>query len=420
VVRTSDDTAQARARLIEVFDLSTLQADYILELQLRRLTRFSRIELETERDKLRAEIAELETLLASPQALRALVAQELDEVAERFGTPRRTLLTEARASAASTPAQRRAAASGGPALEIADLPTIVVLSTTGRAVRVDLPEGTEPPVAATRRSKHDAILSTVVTTSRGELGAITSRGRLVRFTPVDLPAVPANSVQLAAGARIADYLGLADKKERVVGLVSLASELPIALGTAQGVVKRVAAGGYPSRPDFEVIALKPGDEVIGASQGADAEELVFVTSDAQLLHFGAAQVRPQGVAAGGMAGINLGPQATAIFFGAVDPGSDVSVVTISTPVDTLPGADPGRGKVSSLREFPGKGRATGGVRAHTFLKGEGSLMLAWVGPAPALAVGSDGAARVLPESGAKRDASGTPLDGVIGSVGRGL
>ena len=420
VVRTSDDTAQARTRLMEVFDLSVVQADYILELQLRRLTRFSRIELETEREKLRVEIAELETLLASPQALRALVARELDEVAEKFGTPRRTLLTEARASAASTPAQRRAAASGGPALEIADLPTIVVLSTTGRAVRVDLPEGTEPPAAATRRSKHDAILSTVVTTSRGEVGAITSRGRLVRFTPVDLPAVPANSVQLAAGARIADYLGLTDKKERVVGLVSLTSELPIALGTARGVVKRVAAGGYPSRPDFEVIALKPGDEVVGVGQGGDGEELIFVTSDAQLLHFGAAQVRPQGVAAGGMAGINLGARARAIFFGAVDPGGDISVVTISTPADPLPGADPGRGKVSSLREFPGKGRATAGVRAHSFLKGEAALALAWVGPAPALAVGGDGAARVLPEGGAKRDASGTPLDGVVGSVGRGL
>jgi DNA gyrase subunit A len=420
VVRGSDDTAQARARLMDVFDLSTLQADYILELQLRRLTRFSRIELETERDRLRAEIAELETLLSSPAALRALVAQELDDVAERFGTPRRTLLTEARGGAAVTPAQRRAAASGGPALEIADLPTMVVLSTTGRAVRVDLPEGVEPPVATTRRNKHDAILSTVVSTTRGELGAVTSRGRLVRFTPVDLPSVPTNSVQLAAGARINDYLGIADKKERVLGLVSLSSELPIALGTAQGVVKRVTAGGYPSRPDFEIVSLKAGDEVIGVAQGTDAEELVFVTSDAQLLHFGAGQVRPQGVAAGGMAGINLGARATAIFFGAVDPASDVAVVTLSTPLDTLPGSDPGRAKVSALSEFPGKGRATGGVRAHSFLKGEATLALAWVGPAPALAVGTDGAARTLPDSGAKRDASGTPLDGVVGSVGRSL
>src|SRR6185312_15107538 len=106
----------------------------------------------------------------------------------------------------------------------------------------DLPEGTEPPARPARRSRHDALLAQVVGTSRGQLGAVTSRGRLVRFTPVDLPSVPANSVQLAAGARIADYLGITDKKERVLGLVSLESDLPVALGTRQGVVKRIAPG----------------------------------------------------------------------------------------------------------------------------------------------------------------------------------
>lgn len=417
VIRASDDTAQARTRLMDVFDLSTLQADYILELQLRRLTKFSRIELETERDKLRAEIAELEALLADPARIRTQVGVELDEVAERFGTPRRTLLTEAGPSIATTAAARKAAA--GVSLEIADAPTIVVLSTTGRTVRVDLAEGVDALIPPARRSKHDAILATIRGTTRGELGAITSRGRLIRFTPVDLPSVPANSVQLAAGARIADYLGIADKKERVVGLVSLTSEHPIALGTRQGVVKRVTAGGYPNRPDFEVIALKPGDEVVGVGQGPDTDELVFVASDSQLLHFAASQVRPQGVSAGGMAGINLSAKADVLFFGALDP-ADAVVVTISSPAGTLPGTDPGRGKVSHFAEFPGKGRATGGVRSHSFLKGEDSLTLAWVGPAPALAVSSDGAARTLPEPGAKRDASGAPLDAVVGSVGRSL
>jgi DNA gyrase subunit A len=417
VVRSSDDAAAARVRLIEVFDLSVLQADYILELQLRRLTKFSRIELETERDKLQREIAELEALLGDPARVRTQVGVELDEVAERFGTARRTLLTEAKASIAATPAQRRAAAAGGPALEIADGPTLVVLSTTGRMVRV---EGAEITARSGRRGRHDAILSTVASTVRGELGAVTSRGRLVRFSPVDLPSVPGNSVQLAAGARIGDYLGLADKKERVLGLVSLTSDEPIALATASGMVKRLAPGGYPSKPDFEVIAMKPGDEVVGVAQGGDADEFVLVTSDAQLLHFPATAVRPQGVGAGGMAGINVSSGARVLFFGTVDPSAEIVVATISTPAETLAGADPGRAKVSAFSEFPGKGRATGGVRAHTFLKGENALSLAWAGPAPALAVGLDGSLRTLPDAGAKRDASGTPMDAVVGFVGRAL
>ncbi|MAT18151.1 MAG: DNA topoisomerase IV [Leifsonia sp.] len=415
VVRTSDDTAQARTRLMEVFDLSTLQAEYILELQLRRLTKFSRIELETERDKLQKEIAELEKILGSPTRLRALVSSELADAAEKFGTPRRTLLTEARPApprSASAAAKQAAAA-----LEIADVPTLVILSTTGRAVRVDLPEGVEAPATPARRSRHDAIRSTVSATSRGELGAITNRGRLIRFTPVDLPAVPPNSVQLAAGAKIRDYLGLSDKKEHVIALVSLTSEEPIALGTAQGVVKRVTPGAWPSRPDFEVISLKPGDEVVGASHSTDASELVFVANDAQLLHFAASSVRPQGLSAGGMAGIKLSPKARVLFFGTVEQPDAAVVVTISTPDGVLVGTDAGRGKVSAFSAFPGKGRATGGVRAQSFLKGESSLELAWVGAAPAVPVGPDGSLRALPESGSKRDASGIPLDAVIGSVG---
>ena len=416
VIRTSDDSEQARARLQDVFDLSVVQAEYILELRLRRLTKFSRIELETERDQLEREIEELEAILADPARIRQVVSDELEATAERFGTPRRTLLTEARPSVATTTSRSSRAAA--PDLEIADAPCRVFLSTTGRVIRVDLPEdGTLP--AAKRRSKHDAILSTVDTTSRAEIGAVTSLGRLVRFTAVDLPSVPANSIQLAAGARIADYLALGNKKERILALVSLTSEEPIALGTAQGTVKRVAPG-FPSKPDFEVIALKPGDQVVGAVQGGEEDELVFVTSDAQLLHFPASLVRPQGVGAGGMAGMNIGAKASAIFFGAVDAAADVVVATISGSSQVLPGSDPGRAKVSALTEFPGKGRATGGVRAHSFLKGEDLLTLAWVGPAPAAAVGSDGAARTLPEVGAKRDASGTPLDAVIGSIGRAL
>ncbi|MBB5843265.1 DNA gyrase subunit A [Conyzicola lurida] len=425
VIRQSDDSEAARARLRTVFDLSELQAEYILELRLRRLTKFSRIELEKEQEQLRAEIAELEELLTSPAKLRQLVSDELEEISDRFGTPRRTLLTEARPSVATSASSRKNA----PVLEIADTACRVYLSTTGRAIRVDIPVPAEgeteggadaaAPVAR-RRTKHDAIASSVVTTSRSEIGAVTNLGRLIRFTAVDLPNVPSNSIQLGAGARISDYLALTNKKERVLAFVSLDSEETIVVGTKQGVVKRVATGAYPNKPDFEVISLKAGDEVVGVSQGTDAAELVFVTSDAQLLHFSAAVVRPQGAAAGGVAGINLGAKASAIFFGVVDPAQEIVVATVSSSTDALPGVDPGRAKVSLLGEFPGKGRATGGVRAHSFLKGEDVLALAWAGPAPSLAVGPDGSVRQLPEAGAKRDASGAPLDAVVGSIGTSL
>jgi DNA gyrase subunit A len=295
---------------------------------------------------------------------------------------------------------------------------VSAISTTGRAIRVDLPESpSDAPPRAARRSKHDAILSSIVTTSRAEIGAITSLGRLIRLTPVDLPVVPENSIQLAAGVRIADYLAIDAKKERVLALVSLTSEQPIAIGTRQGIVKRLAPGDYPNRPEFEIIALKPGDQVVGASQSGDTDELLFISSDAQLLHFPAAAVRPQGRTAGGMAGINLGAKAEVIFFGSIDPAAEPVVATVSTSTATLAGTDPGRAKVSLLSEFPGKGRATGGVRAHSFLKGEDLLAVAWAGPSPALAVGTDGSVRALPDAGAKRDASGTPLEGVIGSIG---
>lgn len=419
LIRGSDDTAAARSRLMEVFDLSQLQAEYILELQLRRLTKFSRIELEAERDKLRAEIAELEALLASRHRIEALVSDELAETAERYGTPRRTLLTDARPSIAGAAAKRAAAA----ALEVADVPCRVFLSVTGRIARVDLPEGAEGAPTITvpaRRSKHDAIASTLDTTSRAEIGAVTSRGRLIRFTPVDLPMLPPTSVQLGAGVKVADYLALPNRDERVLAIVSLTSERSIVLGTKQGVVKRVATGAYPNKPEFEVIGLKAGDEVVGAVQGGEADELVFVASDAQLLRFPAASVRPQGCPAGGMAGINLGSGAHVIHFTSLstDEAASSVVVTVAASTDTLLGTDPGSAKVSEFGEFPAKGRATGGVRAQRFLKGEDALHLAWVGPSPALAVGPDGSTRELPDSGAKRDGSGQPLESVVAAVGR--
>ena len=157
-----------------------------------------------------------------------------------------------------------------------------------------------------------------------------------------------------------------------------------------------------------MIALKDGDSVVGAAQlRTGAEELCFITSDAQLLHFSADLVRPQGRSGGGIAGIKLAAGATVVSFEALSPDEAV-VVSVSGASSALPGTESGAVKVTPLSEYPAKGRATGGVRCHRFLKGEDALVFAWAGPAPALAAAASGAPIDLPEANGRRDGSGVP------------
>ncbi len=412
LIRTSDDAESARARLMQVFDLSEAQAEYILELRLRRLTKFSRVELEGERDQLKSEIEALLEILGSDLRLRAVVADELDEVAEAYGTPRRTVLT----GAVARPA--RASASASASLEVADTPCTVLLSATGRALRLDRdPDAPEAVRAASRATKHGAVRASVHGTVRGELGAILSDGSLHRFTPVDLPLVPAASIAFSAGVSLAAYIGITEKKLRVVGIVPLESDTPVGLFTEQGVVKRVVLTELPARPEFEVIGLKSGDQLVAAFPAPEGSEFAAVASDAQLLRFAASSVRPQGRPAGGMAGMKLGAGARVIFAAAIDADATAQVVTVADSSLTLPGTDVATAKVSDWAEFPAKGRATGGVRAQRFLKGEDQLACAWVGTGEPRALAADGAARKLPTEVGRRDGSGTPIDGAAAYVG---
>ncbi|RXW33690.1 DNA topoisomerase IV [Propioniciclava flava] len=405
IIRGSDDVAQARAKLIEVFDLSESQANYILDLQLRRLTKFSRLELETERDDLQRRIDELAAIIGDDAQLRAVVARELDAVAKTYGTPRRTVLLAGGGAPVSA---------AGP-LEIADDPCVVMLSSAGLLARADT---AEPLPVEGRRAQHDVIVSAVRTTARGEYGVLTSAGRVLRAHAIELPSVvvTAEAPSLKGGARVSELITL-DKGEHVVGLTTLTEATSgWALGTAQGVVKRVVPE-IIGKEAWEIIRLEPGDHVVGAVElGDETQELVFVTSDAQLLHFPASAVRPQGRAGGGVAGIKLADGAKVVFFGA-SPGQDAVVATVSGSSDALPGTEAGLVKVTEFAEYPGKGRATGGVRCHRFLKGEDTLTLAWVGPSPAIAAAASGSPVDLPPATGRRDGSGDPLPQPIVAVG---
>jgi DNA gyrase subunit A len=397
IIRNSDDVTEARSRLIEVFELSEIQANYILDMPLRRLTRFSRIELEGERDQLRARIAELTEILDNPEQLRQVVSVALAEIAQQHGDPRRTILLAASGVVTTTAAAP---------LEVADDPCWVLLSSAGLLARTD---HAEPLPGGGPRVNHDVIVSRILATARGDCGLVTTAGRLIKINALDLPTVPttANAPNLQGGTHVSELVTL-EPDERVLCLTTLAQDsLGLALGTADGVVKRVNPEVL-GKDSWEVIRLDPGDRVVGAVELTSATaELVFVTSDAQLLHFPAGSVRPQGRAGSGVAGVKLGLGARVVFFGAVDT-DDAVVVTVSGTSRALPGTDAGSVKVTPFAEYPGKGRATGGVRCHRFLKGEDILLLAWAGRAPARAAAASGAPVELPPADGRRDGSGTP------------
>ncbi|MFI0985836.1 DNA topoisomerase (ATP-hydrolyzing) subunit A [Streptomyces exfoliatus] len=399
LIRESDNSAQAKDRLMERFSLSEIQTQYILDTPLRRLTRFDRMELESERDRLNGEIDELTGILDSDAELRKLVSAELAAVAKKFATDRRTVLLEsAGAPVASV------------SLEVADDPCRVLLSSTGllaRTATADLPEA-DPDAT---RVKHDVILSSVAATQRGDIGAVTSDGRLLRIAVIDLPQLPdtASAPNLAGGAPLSEFLSL-EADETVVCLTTLDESSPgLALGTLQGVVKRVVPDYPANKDELEVITLKDGDRIVGATELRTGEEdLVFITSDAQLLRFQASQVRPQGRPAGGMAGVKLTAGAEVISFTAVDPAADAVVFTVAGSTGTLDSSGTSA-KVTPFDQYPRKGRATGGVRCQRFLKGEDVLILAWAGATPARAAQKNGTPVVLPDVDPRRDGSGTPL-----------
>jgi DNA gyrase subunit A len=406
LIRSSDNSAEAKERLMERFSLSEIQTQYILDTPLRRLTRFDRIELESERDRLKAEIDELTRILDSDAELRKLVSGELAAVSKKYGTPRRTVLLEsAQAPAAVVP------------LEVADDPCRVLLSSTGLLARTA--NGDAFRAGQGKRTKHDVIVSAVPTTARADIGAVTSIGRLLRLTVIDLPVLPEapGAPNLAGGAPVSEFLSL-EPDEKVLCLTTLDESSPgLALGTEQGVVKRVVPDYPANKDDLEVISLKEGDRVVGAVELRTGEEdLVFIADDAQLLRYPASQVRPQGRPAGGMAGIKLSQGAKVISFTAVDPAVDAVVLTVARNDGTLDSGEQGTAKLTPFEQYPRKGRATGGVRCQRFLRGEADLAFAWAGPVPALAATATGASADLPPRDPRRDGSGVPLPKPIATV----
>ncbi|MFQ6216515.1 DNA topoisomerase (ATP-hydrolyzing) subunit A [Bifidobacterium adolescentis] len=484
VIRSSDDAEAAKTKLIAVFDLDEIQAQYILDLRLRRLTKMSRIELEAERDDLKRRIEELERILASDEALDGVVIDEMDDAVAKYGTPRRTVLLDedeegnltpvvahgddgvsanamaaARAAAtvssaaADVAAAAKAAKKAGDenatasALQIDDEPCAVMLSATGLIARTseDAVERWENRSASDGRAKDDQIVSMFRTSTRSSYGLVTSAGRLVLAHVVELPKVSADGpLSVTGGVKAEELLGMTEntdpiRGERVIAAIDMPSTddggqlVPLALGTRNGVVKRWNRESPTTMDSWSVIDLKDDDEVLAAAEARDEDRLVFVSTDSSLLTFEAKNVRPQGRTAGGMASIRLAEGCSVAAFAVVPDGkvtwnyeegenglfsaSGAVVLTVAGDSEALPGTENGAAKVTPLEMYPTKGRGTGGVRSQRFLKGQDTLILAFVGAYPLHASTQSGAPVELPKPDMRRDGSGTDLSAPIAVVG---
>ena len=494
VIRSSDDADAAKSRLMAVFDLDEVQAQYILDLRLRRLTRMSRIELEAERDDLRRRIEELERILASADELDRVVVSEMDDVADRYGSPRRTVLLDvdpdgsmhpvtaagaegvpagameavraahtvssAEADVAAAAAARKAGEDAGAvsALQLDDEPCVVMMGASGLIARTS-PSALdvwESRSSGDARADGDQIVALFPTTTLASYGLITSSGRLVLAHVADLPALPASTtLSVAGGVKAKELLGTTENTDPVPGeyvVTAIAMSAPphkgdasdsdgasddalppLAIGTRHGVIKRWNRESPTTMDSWSVIDLKDDDTVVFAAPAADEDRLVFISSDSSLLTYEAGNVRPQGRTAGGMAGIKLADGCQVVTFNAIPAGkvawtyeegenglfsaSGAVVLTVAGDADALPGTENGSAKVTPLEMYPTKGRATGGVRSQRFLKGQNTLIFAWVGLYPLHASTEGGNPVELPKPDMRRDGSGTELAAPIAFAG---
>ena len=403
IIRASEDSAQAKTRLMEAFDLDEVQAEHILSLQLRRLTKFSRLELEAERDRLTAEIAELEALIASREKRQELVASELREVAQKRSDPRRTVLLEEEGAAQLTADQDTP-------LEIPDEPATVVLGAGGLVARFP---GHEALSADQGREPWDTIISTALTTARGQVGAVTSHGTLYKLTALEVPALvrSAAAPSLRGTPPISRLLPLEDGEE-VVGLVPLDEDGPTWwAATSSGVIKRIRPQVLATQDSYSIITLESGDQVVAAGSGSDDGAFVLISSAAQLLRTPANKVRPQGRTGQGISGMKLseGDQVVAAALVSAEALESSLVVTVAGIATSGSGSGQTSAKVTPLLQYPQKGRAGQGVRCQRFLKGESRLALAAITATPPRALSKDGSPLPLPEVTDKRDASGSAL-----------
>jgi len=358
LIRGSEDRPAARDGLMGPgFAFSEIQAKHILDMPLGRLTRLGRIDIEKEMAEIREQIEELEEILRNPAVLDQVIKDELNEVREEFGSPRRTEFTH-------DPGE----------FDIEDLiedePIVFTMSDTGYVKTVAVDEFRVQSrggrgVAGANLKDGDAIDTIIHTTAHAYLLFFTSFGKVYRLKAHQIPM----KSRTAKGMAIVNLLQL-DPDEIVAAIVDTrdyeANEYLLFV-TKNGQAKRTEFSAYDTNRANGLIAigLRDGDELVQVLPTNSVNDACIVTRKGRLMRFPPEEVRPMGRSAGGVRGIKLkeGDEVVSVCF--ARDGHELAVIT-----------DEGFGKRTPFADFSTKHRGGQGVTAIKLNDAKGQVLAA--------------------------------------------
>jgi DNA gyrase subunit A len=346
---------------MEGFGLSQLQAQAILDMQLRRLANLERKKIADEYAALLKTIAYLEELLANPKRILLLIQEEVAKLKENFGDERRTEISEEEITEFREedliPHQR----------------VVVTLSHRGFVKRV---------AARNYRSQHrggrgiigmvtreaDAVRLLVVADTHDHLLFFTNRGRVFYLKCYEIPA---DISRVAKGTAVINLFSIADN-ERVTAMVALPDfEIGsyLLMATHLGEVKKTTADNFAAVRSSGLIAmdLEKGDELVAVRLATDKDDMLLVTQGGQAIRFPVAELRAASRTSGGVRGIRLEAKDRLVALDIIRPKSYVLVVT-----------DGGFGKLTPVADYPQQHRAGGGVRTFKLVEKTGKVAAAEV------------------------------------------
>ena len=361
LIRASETVDIARAGLIELLDIDEIQAQAILDMQLRRLAALERQKIIDDLAKIEAEIADLEDILAKPERQRIIVRDELKEIVEKHGDDRRT---------------RIVAADGEVSDEdlIAREDVVVTITETGYAKRTktDLYRSQRrggKGVQGAALKQDDIVRHFFVCSTHDWILFFTTQGRVYRAKAYDLPEALRN----ARGQHVANLLAF-QPEERIAQVIQIKSyeDAPyLVLATRNGLVKKSKLTDFDSNRSGGIVAinLRDGDELVGAVLCSAEEDLLLVSANGQSIRFSATDeaLRPMGRATSGVQGMRFNADDQLLSLNVVREGTYLLVATAG-----------GYAKRTAIEEYTAQGRGGKGILTIQYDRRRGSLVGALV------------------------------------------